>query len=267
MPTFQDAAADSEEARQALRGLADATRFFETPEDTYAVIGDLLDSVGSLRQVLDHLATAHLAHRNFARDDNGDVVTGARSAEAAAEELRQAAVLVDQLGSRLESASQLSGRIAWGPAPRTESESRWVSVVFLQSEDADEVLDIVDSAGTDAAIEHLCGYDFGEETTQAALVNGYVYETPPVGELDRTAPSNAYSLTYNPFLGNVGLFREYTVPLDPELHGVGTAGITPARVGQDSRRTAARPALADSAGLGWFGRPRAAASASRGLSL
>jgi hypothetical protein len=207
MPTFQDPTVDSEEARQALRGLAHATRVFEEPADTYAVIGDLLASVGSLRQVLDQLATAHVAHRGLARDGNGDAATGARTAESAAGELRRAAVLVDQLGSRLDSASQLSGRIAWGTQPRTRSESRWISVVFLQGEDADTVLDIITRVGTDAAIEHLSGYDLGADTTQAALINGYVYETPPVGALDRTATSAAYTLTYNPFLGHVSLLR------------------------------------------------------------
>jgi hypothetical protein len=266
MPTFEDPTADGEEARQALRGLAHATRAFEKPADTYAVIGDLLSSVGSLRQVLDQLATAHLSHRTLARDDNGDAATGLRTVDAAAEELRQAAALADQLESRLDSASKLSGRIAWSPAPSRASELRWINVVFLQGEDADKVLHIIDSDGTGAAIEHLAGYDYGEETTQAALVNGYVYETPPVGASDRTITSDVYTLTYNPFLGHVSLLREHTVPLDPELHGDETAGILPVRAGQDSPRTAARPALPDGAGLGWFARAHGAASASRGLS-
>jgi hypothetical protein len=265
MPTFEDPAADGEEARQALRGLAHATRAFEKPADTYAVIGDLLSSVGSLRQVLNQLATAHISHRTLARDDKGDLLTGARTAQSAAEELRQAAALIDQLESRLDSASQLSGRIAWSPAPSRASESRWISVIFLQGEDADKVLHIIDSDGAGAAIEHLAGYDYGDETTQAALVNGYVYETPPVGALDRTSRSNVYTLTYNPFLGHVSLLREHTVPLDPELRGGGVE-MTPARVGHDFPRTAARPALPDGAGLGWFARAHGAASASRGLS-
>jgi hypothetical protein len=253
MPTFEDPAADGEEARQALRGLAHATRAFEKPADTYAVIGDLLSSVGSLRQVLDQLATAHLSHRTLARDDNGDAATGLRTVDAAAEELRQAAALADQLESRLDSASKLSGRIAWSPAPSRASELRWINVVFLQGEDADKVLHIIDSDGTGAAIEYLA-------------VNGYVYETPPVGASDRTITSDVYTLTYNPFLGHVSLLREHTVPLDPELHGDETAGILPVRAGQDSPRTAARPALPDGAGLGWFARAHGAASASRGLS-
>ena len=40
MPTFTDPARDANEAYEALRGLAHATRTVEDPSDTYAVIGD-----------------------------------------------------------------------------------------------------------------------------------------------------------------------------------------------------------------------------------
>ena len=46
MPTFQNPTADAAEASEALRGLAHATRVFEDPADTYAVLGDLLAGVG-----------------------------------------------------------------------------------------------------------------------------------------------------------------------------------------------------------------------------
>lgn len=38
LPTFQDPAADAAEARQALRGLAHATRTINDPRETYAVL-------------------------------------------------------------------------------------------------------------------------------------------------------------------------------------------------------------------------------------
>ena len=41
------------------------------------------------------------------------------------------------------------------------------------------------SALAAAGVEHLKGWDYGEETTQAALENGYVYDEPPTGALDR----------------------------------------------------------------------------------
>ena len=56
MPTFQNPTADAAEASEALRGLAHATRVLDDPADTYAVLGDLLAGVRSLRQVLDQLA-------------------------------------------------------------------------------------------------------------------------------------------------------------------------------------------------------------------
>jgi len=101
---------------------------------------------------------------------------------------------------------------------QTKVEPRWISVVFLQGDEADEVLDLLDRHGVDAAIDHLAGYDFGTETTEAALENGYVYDAPPVGALDRTVIRDRYALTYNPFLGHVSLLREHTAPPDPTLH-------------------------------------------------
>jgi hypothetical protein len=117
MPTFDDPQADAAEASAALRGLAHATRTFSDPADTYAVIGDLLAGVRSLRQVLDQLAGAHIAHRARAHDDASNQLAGASSALAAADELHQAATLLDTVEWRLDAAAQHSGRIAWHPTP------------------------------------------------------------------------------------------------------------------------------------------------------
>ena len=173
MPTFDDPLADAAEASAALRGLAHATRTFESPADTHPVIGDLLAGVRSLRQVLDQLAAAHISARARAHDDAGNQAAGATSALAAADELHQAGTLLDTVEWRLDAASQHSGRIAWHPAPAVEDgpARRWVSVVFLEGAEADEVLELIDRDGTDAAIEHLAGHDYGAETTQAALEN------------------------------------------------------------------------------------------------
>jgi len=51
MPTFSDPLPDADEAYEALRGLAHATRVFDNPADTYPVIGDLLGGARSLRQM------------------------------------------------------------------------------------------------------------------------------------------------------------------------------------------------------------------------
>ena len=90
MPTFHNPTADATEASEALRGLAHATRVFEDPADTYAVLGDLLAGVRSLRQVLDQLATAHVTHRVRAHDDAGDQAAGATNALTTKMRLRDA---------------------------------------------------------------------------------------------------------------------------------------------------------------------------------
>jgi hypothetical protein len=109
---------------------------------------------------------------------------------------------------RVDAAMSASGRIAWRAEPASQS-SLWVSVVFLQGQDADEVLAIIDRDGTDTAIEHLAGFDMGEETTQAALVNGYVYDEPPTGPLDRVIEQGGHVLMYNYDRGHVSLLRAH----------------------------------------------------------
>lgn len=127
MPTFQDPVVDGEEACQALRALAHATRSFEQPAETYAVVGDILGGLRSLEQVLDQLASAHTSADAIARTDEGDQWAGIEEAYAAASALRRASTLVARAGLAVDRASRHSGRIAWSSAsaaalsPLTES--------------------------------------------------------------------------------------------------------------------------------------------------
>lgn len=239
------------------------------------MIGDLLSGVRSLRQVLDQVAAAHIASRARANDDAGSQAAGATSAFAAADELHQAGTLLDSVEARLDAASQHSGRIAWHPAPAISVAPgvRWISVVFLQGSEADEVLDLIGREGTDAAIEHLAGFDYGEETVQAALENGYVYDEPPRGTLDKVATRDVYTLTYNPSLGHVSLLREHGALPDPALLGIDTP--TPAvkkPVPRPVGNAVAAAIQRRPARLGdktdWFARhPGAASVRGRGLAL
>ena len=234
MSTFQNLTADAAEASEALRSLAHATRVFEDPADTYAVLGDLIAGVRSLRQVFDQLATVHAGNQVRAYDDAGNQGVGASHALTAAAKLRQAAALLDGVHEQVDAALGASGRIAWRPAPSDSVRSRWVGIVFLQGQDADEVLAIIDRDGADTAIGHLAGFDMGEETTQAALVNGYVYDTIPTGPLDRTTSSGIYTLTYNHGHGHISLLRAH-----PESPGPAEAPtVKRAPVRQDARRPA-----------------------------
>jgi hypothetical protein len=97
--------------------------------------------------------------------------------------------------------------------------SRWVSVIFLQGEQADKTLDLIDRSGPTAAIEYLQQWDFGDETTDAALTNGYVYDRIPAGSTDRTLENDdsPYALTYSPPFGYVSLLRRYSAESEPGL--------------------------------------------------
>lgn len=271
MPTYHDPRADAAEASEALRGLAHASRDFDQPADTYPVLGDLLAGVRSLRQVLDQLAHTHAAHQDRAHNDHGDHLAGSHSASATADELHQAGTLLDQVHDRLDAAFAHAGRIAWHPEPAPSQEApvesatrRWVSVVFLQGEEAYEVLDLIDRDGTGAGIEHLQGFDFGEETTDAALENGYVYDEPPTGALDRLAVDGEYALTYNHAMGHVSLLRAHTAPPDPALDHADMAPAREAVTGIDPTR----PQRTPPAEHNWFTPPvRLSGSAQRELSL
>lgn len=236
MPTFNNPTADAEEARQALRGFAHATRRIDDPDKLYGIVGELLGAARSLEQSLIQLAGVSLTHQGSAAHDDGDRNLGAADAWAAADALRQAAGHVSAAESGLDQASGHLGRIAWQRPQR-----QWVTVVFLQGDEAGRVLDLIDRAGTDAAIEHLRGYDYGNETTSAALANGHVYDVPPTSANDRTVTEGEYALTYSPAFGHAGLYRAYTPPPDNTPEGDGPQYTRPARDAANAE--AARQAL------------------------
>lgn len=213
MPTFYDPGADAIKASEALRGLTDATRTFENPQDILGVLGDLLSGVRSLRQVLDQLAAAHVDNRPRAFDDHGDHPTGSKDALAAADELHQAASLIDQAEDRLNAAASAASRITWHDIPAAENAPvpRWINVVFLQGEEADEVLDTIDAQGPAAGLIHLKSWDYGDETTSAAMENGYVYDVPPSGPLENETRDGTYHLAYSHSFGHVALYRLHNV--------------------------------------------------------
>ena len=101
MPTFFDSTADAAEASEALRGLAHAILGFDQPAEMYGVIGDLSAGMRSLRQALDQIADAPERKAAHAFNDSGNHEAGVRDALAAAEELHQAANLVDRACDRL----------------------------------------------------------------------------------------------------------------------------------------------------------------------
>lgn len=101
--------------------------------------------------------------------------------------------------------------------PDAPNERRWMSVVLLQGQEADAVLDLIDGYGPEAAMSHLSQWDCGEETRDAALTNGYVYDEIPQTATDRVVrdDTSTYALTYNNRFGYVSLLRRF-VPVAEE---------------------------------------------------
>lgn len=211
MPTFFDSTADAAEASEALRGLAHASRTFDQPAQMYGVIGELSSGLRSLHQVLEQLADVHERKAAHAFNDDGNHAAGVRDALTTAEELRHSARLVDQAYDRLAEGFIAAGRIAWHPEPAVDetAPSRWINVVFLQGDEADRPLRILGELGHVDAVDYLAQWDYGEETTQAALENGYVYDDPGQGTNDRVMMSGDYALVVNPHVGYVSLLRRH----------------------------------------------------------
>ena len=90
-------------------------------------------------------------------------------------------------------------------------ETRWITVVFLQGEEADAVLEMIDQKGPDITLHHLSRWDYAAGTRDAALVNGYVYDEIPQSATDRVIRdhTSGYTLTYNRLLGYVSLLRQF----------------------------------------------------------
>jgi len=275
MATYYDPVADAGDAFDALRGLAHASRRFEHPSDMYGVIGDVLGGVRALQQVLEQLAEAHIAARSRAADDHGDPISGTRDAFAVADELRQAARFVDQTEDHLALASAAAGRIAWHRNPVAPvAAHRWVTIAFFEGEDADEVLDIIDRDGTEAGVKYLQQWDFGDETTGAAMENVDVYDETPHTAIDKEVDEGEYRMMYSPAARHVALYRRHTVAVSdevdieilgdraPDLGQKVSTSSPPSRAVPDSPRTdtAMQPS--------WFEHPGiAAVKRERGLEL
>jgi hypothetical protein len=79
MPTFQQPSVDADEAQQALRGLAHATRSIEDPQQLYPTLGSLSAAAASMSQSLHQLASFHDGPTRRTRWTPGDSA-GARAA-------------------------------------------------------------------------------------------------------------------------------------------------------------------------------------------
>lgn len=76
---------------------------------------------------------------------------------------------------------------------------KYQRIVFMQGEEADEALAILDEHGEDAAVEHLSQWDYGDG-------GGEIMDEPASGDSDDVHETeDGYRLSYNTRLGYIGL--------------------------------------------------------------
>lgn len=113
MPTFEDPAADADEARDALRGLARATRSMDDPRQIYSVLGSLTVAVASLGQSLQQLASFHHGDAKpstWVPDDSG---AGSAAAFEVSWELNRAADILQESLVSIVSAHSAEAQITY----------------------------------------------------------------------------------------------------------------------------------------------------------
>lgn len=89
--------------------------------------------------------------------------------------------------------------------PNAESKTyKFWTIVFMQGDEANEPLQILEDSGEDSAIEYLSQWDFGGESEHCMSGS----ETEPWGSSDYVYEANGYILSYNTHFGYIGLTRE-----------------------------------------------------------
>ncbi|MDQ3155398.1 MAG: hypothetical protein M3Q98_01535 [Actinomycetota bacterium] len=115
MHTFEDPAADADEAQTALRALAHATRSIDDPRQIYSVLGSLTSSIASLSQSLHQLAAFHDTPSKMSTW----VVSDSRTARAAAQqvslELHRSAEILHQVAESVGHAHSSEATITYEP--------------------------------------------------------------------------------------------------------------------------------------------------------
>lgn len=113
MPTFNDPVADADELREAVRGLAHATRRIEDPTAIYPVLGSISSALASLTQVLHQLGDFHDGQTRRQAWVNGDPQAGRAASYKASWDLHRAAEMVHQVADCVDRAHEVEATIAY----------------------------------------------------------------------------------------------------------------------------------------------------------
>ena len=113
MPTFNNPVADADELREAVRGLAHATRSIEDPTSIYPVLGSISSALASLTQSLHQLGDFHDGPATKTAWMNGDPHAGRASSYRVSWELHRAAEMMHQVAETVDRANEIEATIAY----------------------------------------------------------------------------------------------------------------------------------------------------------
>lgn len=115
MPTFNNPVADADELREAVRGLAHATRSIEDPTSIYPVLGSISSALASLTQSLHQLGDFHDRPATKTAWMNGAPHAGRASSYRVSWELHRAAEMMHQVAETVDRANEIEATIGSSP--------------------------------------------------------------------------------------------------------------------------------------------------------
>ena len=113
MPSFNDPVVDAHELREAVRGLAHATRSIEDPTSIYSVLGSISSALASLSQSLHQLGDFHDGPSPKQAWMNGDPNAQRAASYKVSWELHRAAEMVHQVAECVDRAHEVEATIAY----------------------------------------------------------------------------------------------------------------------------------------------------------
>ena len=113
MSTFNDPVADADELREAVRGLAHATRSVDDPTAIYRVLGSISSALASLSQTLHQLGDFHDGPTREQAWMNGGPHAGRAASYKESWELHRAAEMIHQVAGCVDRAHEIEATIAY----------------------------------------------------------------------------------------------------------------------------------------------------------
>ena len=113
MPTFNDPVADADELREAVSGLAHATRSVDDPTAIYPVLGSISSALASLSQTLHQLGDFHDGPTREQAWMNGDLRPGRAASYKESWELHRAAEMIHEVAGCVDRAHEIEATIAY----------------------------------------------------------------------------------------------------------------------------------------------------------